>query len=116
MSLGEQLRNSAKSRVLLRSLLYQRAVDLWGHRAQLRQLQEEAAEVIVEVNHVLRPGCPDGTYPPELADKLAEEMADLEILLEQMHVMGWTGLIEHHKAIKLERLKGRIEKAEENNR
>jgi NTP pyrophosphatase (non-canonical NTP hydrolase) len=52
------------------------ALEKWGLEAQLRQLQEECAELIAAVNHLLR-GRDGAVF------SVAEEMADVRIVLDQ---------------------------------
>ena len=95
--------------------IYRRAEKLWGVKAQLGMLQEEAAEVIVAVSHVLRSRTDDGLYfSHECGEKLAEEIADLEIMLEQFRTMsGLKHVVDRYRNEKLVRLANRIKKAEE---
>ena len=52
------------------------AIKTFGEKHQLRMLQEECAEVVVDVNHYLR-----GRIGK---DKLCSELADLEIMAIQI--------------------------------
>ena len=57
------------------------AVEKWGVDAQMDMLTEECGELIVATNHYRR-----GRIS---VDKFLEEVADVEILLEQMrHIFG----------------------------
>lgn len=58
------------------------AIRTYGEEAQLRMLQEEAAEVIQAVNHLLR-------RPDEDEDllQLKREMADLQVVLDQARLI-----------------------------
>lgn len=58
--------------------IYQKAVQLYGKEAQLRQLQEECAECIVAVNHYLRKNS------QENKENLLEEIADIHVMFEQL--------------------------------
>ena len=84
--------------------LYQAALEMWGLEAQLGMLQEECAEVVVAVNKYRR-GCPS----VDLADSLAQELADVEIMVEQMRAAGFALPIDQHKRAKLERLQKRVD-------
>lgn len=55
---------------------YQKAIDLWGEESQVKQAVEELSELVVAINHNERGRC---TYRSVL-----EEVADVEILIEQM--------------------------------
>ncbi|MDR1946416.1 MAG: hypothetical protein LBQ51_04535, partial [Desulfovibrio sp.] len=52
------------------------ALQKWGLEAQLRQLQEECAELIVAVSHLIR-------NRSGAIDAVSEEMADVRIILDQ---------------------------------
>lgn len=92
--------------------LCRRAVQKWGAANQLDMAVEEAAEFIVEVQHYKR--------ERDNRAKLVEEIADLEIMLEQVRVIldasandageyGMAGAeIAAAKSAKLERLAGRL--------
>ena len=82
--------------------LYRRALKAWGHEAQLGMVQEEAAEVIVAASEVLR------NWTRDTADQLAEELADLEIMIGQMRCWLGDAAIGLHKARKLARLRERL--------
>jgi len=77
------------------------AVDKWGVDVQNQVLTEELAELIVEISHLVRGR---GSL-----DKVAEEIADVEIMLQQIKysyklqnaVYDW-----HYK--KLKRLEGKL--------
>lgn len=56
--------------------LLKRALSAFGPEAQLDQCQEECAELIVAINHYRRNRIP--------VTDLAEEMADVELLIEQL--------------------------------
>lgn len=50
-------------------------INKWGKEAQLRQAQEEAAELIVAISHYLRTGAVENLY---------EEVADVYIMIAQL--------------------------------
>jgi len=87
--------------------LYQRAIKLWGPVAQLDLCIEECAELTVALSHVKR-----GRVDPK-SPKLAEEIADVSILLDQLEV-----LLNNHELVstarrqKLARLQQRVEYGE----
>lgn len=53
------------------------AIEKYGESAQLRQLQEECAELIVAVNHYFR-------QRPNAREELMEEVADVTIMLMEL--------------------------------
>lgn len=77
--------------------LYAQAILQYGSASQFRQLQEECAELIAKINQ----------YDRERVNVhlLAEEIADVEIMIEQARMMIGDGLVDSHKEIKLNRLK-----------
>ena len=89
-------------------LLYNKALNFWGERAQLDQVIEEAAELIVAVNH----------YKRRRAGSLREvieEMADMTIMLGQLlellddHRDEYTQVVDY----KIQRLRERLLSYEE---
>lgn len=58
--------------------LFVLALQIYGNEAQLRQLQEECAELIVAINHHLR------KPTPEHYNELVEEVVDAQIVLDQI--------------------------------
>jgi len=62
--------------------LYKNCVEVWGERTQLRQTQEECAELIVAINYFCR-NREDGL------DKIIEEAADVYLMVHQiMEIVG----------------------------
>ena len=59
--------------------LYKRAINKWGEPSQLLMVIEEMAELTHEITRDLRM---DGTNC-----SIAEELADVEIMLEQLRIM-----------------------------
>ena len=92
--------------------LYKKAIDLWGWELQISMLQEECAEVIVAVNKLFR----KGTEYESVLDNLAEEIADVKIMIAQAETMfNWYNFkesIEIHRLSKLKRLQDLIKKKE----
>lgn len=73
------------------------AVKKWGMDAQLLQTQEEAAELIVAISHFRR-GRENGKKA------VLEELADMEIMLEQMRAALGDDEIDAVGLKKIERL------------
>ena len=61
-------------------LILQKAVATWGEEAQLNMVIEEAAELIVSINHYRR--------GRDTWQHVLEEMADTQILIDQFSVIG----------------------------
>jgi NTP pyrophosphatase (non-canonical NTP hydrolase) len=80
--------------------LYKKAIMVWGVEAQLGHLIEECAELICAVRH-----CQRGRL-----HNMAEEIADVEIMLAQARLMlGEDEAIERIKQEKLALLRAKLE-------
>ncbi len=77
------------------------AVQKYGTDAQLCQIQEEAAELIAAISHFRR-GRSDSRA------KLLEELADMEIMLEQARVIFGDDAVTTAATPKIERLCDRL--------
>ncbi|KXS45577.1 MAG: hypothetical protein AWU54_313 [Candidatus Frackibacter sp. T328-2] len=74
--------------------IYQKAIEKWGAESQFGMAQEEAAELIRAISKVLR----------GKESNIEEEIADVEIMLEQLRLMLDEVKIEKEKQRKLNRL------------
>lgn len=84
-----------------RSELYKTAINKWGAESQINMLVEECAELIVGINKYRRTG----------SDNLLEEIADVEIMLEQARmILGEENskIVDIHKKDKLNRLADKL--------
>ena len=81
--------------------LLRETIRLWGPMNQLRQAQEEAGELIAAINQYSR-----GRIGPSV---LAEEVADMEIMIEQARVIVGDAAVDEHRRFKLERLRAMVE-------
>lgn len=87
--------------------IYEQALNKWGFDSQILLTIEELAELQVELAKLL-----NGRIP---ATNIITEMADVEIMLEQLKVMyGFRQAVENEKQRKLMRLKHRINGGENN--
>ncbi len=85
-----------------KKVLYTVAIAKFGEVPQMLMAIEEMAELTQAINKTLRKG--------EYIENLAEEMADVEIMLEQLkEIFGNSEKVEEQKNIKLERLKSRVD-------
>lgn len=83
--------------------IYKKAIKIWGFKAQLLLAIEEMSELTKELcKYVNRQ---DGN-----SDKICEEVADVEIMIEQLRECFDSQIINKFKKEKLERLKSRISK------
>jgi NTP pyrophosphatase (non-canonical NTP hydrolase) len=79
--------------------IYQKALDKWGSELQIKVAIEECAELIKELAKYGRKVNGSDT------EKIAEEIADVEIMLEQMKFLFMiAGRVELLKEVKLERV------------
>jgi NTP pyrophosphatase (non-canonical NTP hydrolase) len=84
--------------------IYNKALHLWGNDAQMNMVIEECAELIQAINKFRRD--PTATN----MDNLCEEIADVEIMVEQAKcLIKKNGLIRTKKEFKLNRLSQRVE-------
>lgn len=82
-----------------RADLYKKAIDKWGKELQVMMFFEETAELQKELVKVFR-------NQKEDYSKVSEEIADVEIMLEQLKVMfSCQALSNRFKLEKLKRLK-----------
>lgn len=82
--------------------IYRIALDKWGADAQILMVMEEMAELQKELCKNRR-GRENASY-------IAEEIADVEIMLEQMKLLFEADeLVKEFKGAKLRRLKARLE-------
>ena len=85
------------------------ALEAFGAEAQITMVFEEMAELQDVLCKFLR-----GRVDEDTRTHIAEEIADVEIMLQQMVMLfGCAGQVETFRRYKLERLAGRIEEARE---
>ncbi|EAS2293541.1 hypothetical protein DIJ94_00620 [Salmonella enterica] len=81
-------------------LIYDAAIARWGYDAQVLTVAEECNELAAActrfVNHKAN------------GNSVAEEAADVEIMIEQLRHNGMDAMIEQHKTRKLNRLARRV--------
>lgn len=80
----------------MKELIYRAALRKWGPEKQLAKLAEAAAGLSAEAVHSLTTSCDEV--------RLAEAMADVEIMIEQFRQNGMDKLIDFQKTKKLARL------------
>lgn len=90
-----------------REKILQDAVRTWGRDAQSLMMIEEMSELTKAICKFYRAG--DDESAGGAVESIREEMADVQIMLDQMRIMfGKTG---HQERLKLERLEKRLERA-----
>ena len=86
--------------------IYKKAIDKWGARTQITMVFEEMSELQKELCKVLRGNL--------VKENIAEEIADVEIMLEQMKMLFEVeSLVIYNKRLKIERLNARLENQNE---
>lgn len=89
------------SRYQDRKLVYERAVDRWGIKGQLLMVIEEMSELTKEICKSFR--------GKDNLDQIAEETADVIIMLEQLRmILGLDDMIREHMEKKIKRLEERL--------
>jgi NTP pyrophosphatase (non-canonical NTP hydrolase) len=82
--------------------LYKEVINKWGIDSQMLQLAEESLELSHAILKMRR--------KREKIDDVAEEIADVQIMIEQLHIIhdDLKEKVETMRKIKLERLKNRV--------
>lgn len=80
--------------------VFKKALDTWGKDVQLNMLQEECAELIAAVNHLRRGRATEA--------EVCAEIADVQIMLDQMKLVFSSEDIEGIYNFKVSILKGRL--------
>lgn len=80
--------------------LMTKAIDRYGLERQARKTQEECAELIVAISHYLESRVD--------INKVAAEVADVEIMIAQMRMIIGDEVVDGAKAYKLRRLAERL--------
>ena len=85
--------------------IYRAAISVWGKDAQENQAVEEMAELIQAINKMRR------QPSPEHLDDLKEELADVQIMLDQLRLIHRVSdeELQFYEAQKLQRLQKRLE-------
>lgn len=86
----------------------QKAIDTYGEIGQVDKFIEEASE-LTKALLKLRYAKPTGVEADILRDAVSEEMADVEIMLEQLHMIYQNDKkVAEYREKKIERLKRRL--------
>lgn len=90
--------------------IMQKAIDTYGESAQLDMVIEEMSELTKAILKDRRNTFSDGSKSSECLDNIIEEVADVEIMLEQLKIIfSCHNNIDKVKVNKLNRLKDRLE-------
>ncbi len=85
-------------------IIYINALEAWGKKSQINMMIEECGELITALQHFKR-----GRKNAVL--EVLEELADVEIVLEQMSIIFPRMSIEYQKNIKINRLENRVKES-----
>lgn len=89
-----------------RKRIYYDALDTWGEQVQLMKAVEEMSELTKEICKL--------SLNATTLDKLADEIADVTIMLEQLRlIFDINGLVCAHMDTKVKRLEQRVFEARE---
>lgn len=88
--------------------IYEEALLKWGKEGQIEQMKEEAIELSLALQKLRRSGDPEKKL---LA--VIDELADVEIMLEEMKLVFPYALVEERKKFKLDRLRRRLDGLED---
>lgn len=83
---------------------FREAVETWGEDAQIDMAVEECGELIVALEHLKRGRANE--------DDVAEELADIRIMYEQLSRMIGQERVNRRVLQKMDRLRERIDEAE----
>lgn len=86
--------------------LYKDCLEFWGYERQLRMLQEECAELILEASHYLRPDKCN-------FDKLVEELADVQLMVNQLSKFVGEDKVKAMMDVKSEYINEKLQEAKE---
>lgn len=81
--------------------IYKQAVDIWGRESQMKMAIEECAEMIDAI-------CKFNRRRVGISEVITE-IADVQIMMQQMAYIFGEDAVEKERQRKLERLKSRIE-------
>ena len=79
-----------------------KCIELWGESDQIRQTVEECAELITVLAKYGR------NVNGSTKEEICEEIADVEIMINQMKIVFDNSLIDSYKQMKLARLNKRV--------
>ena len=93
--------------------LYESAINQWGKELQMDKMLEESSELILAcaslIHNMMKLSRAKSEKQTNMATmQICEEIADLEIMLEQSHLIFDDGFINEIKERKLERLKEKV--------
>jgi len=88
-------------------IILQRAIDLWGEKAQREMIIEESLELGFALMKLRRSGDPE-----EQMKDVIDEVADMKIMVAQAELLYGKEAIDKRVEYKMNRLVGRLDKRE----
>jgi len=88
-------------------IILQRAIDLWGEKAQRELIIEESLELGLALMKLRRSGDPE-----EQMKDVIDEVADMKIMVAQAELLYGKEAIDKRVEYKMNRLVGRLDKRE----
>lgn len=93
--------------------IYKKCINLWGKDAQINMVIEESSELITELSKLIKylmklTRCKNDRQYAMTKILIEGEIADVEIMLNQMHLIFDDEMINKIKKEKLQRLEKRL--------
>ncbi len=88
--------------------VYKSAIDKWGKEIQTEIAIEEMAELIKALQKIKRSSSGKTTEWLNLIHNVCEEIADVEIMIEQLKLIYPNSIVMDYKTAKIDRLKERL--------
>ena len=86
--------------------IYKDAIKVWGEQSQIEMIKEECLELALALQKMNRVGGRE--LDVERYEKVIDEIADVEIMIEQARILFSGELIDKRKEYKLKRLAERL--------
>lgn len=83
--------------------VFGQAIDKWGRQAQIDMMIEECAELILALHKLTKRKCHPHSVPEKLSN-VCEELADVQIMINQMKALFGNEEIDTWYNVKMERL------------
>jgi len=97
-----------------RKSLYRRAIKQWGRQSQIEMIKEECIELALALQKLNRVG--GRALSVERYHAVIDEIADVEIMIEQAHHLFDSDKIQEVKEYKIKRLQARLEVCKESDK
>lgn len=88
--------------------LFEKAINQWGRQSQIDMMIEECAELTKALCKLKRKHEPADTA--SLVNDICEEIADVQLMVNQMKIVFGAGEVKDWYAVKVERLQGLLDR------